>query len=322
MTGIYDGKNIDCDGHLDFDSMTIYDHQVTQVTGPFRIDNQRVTAGTFVEKNSQNNGAIKSLQSIDAVPAESLSGILHKGVVRLDAQMNTYGKNEFFVQTTMADACIATVCQEIAPELENVTGHSFVAFKMTGDYSGTHSHRGSGSIQLRDAKIYELPVFVSMLKILNIRQLTRTAFDSSNIDFKVLGERIIFERMEFIGDAISLLGEGEMNLDWDIDLNFYTVIGRNRLNIPLISQLYRAGSQRTLAIKVDGKLDNPRTHSTVLPEFNENLKQLFSPDNSVANRFTNPVIQPPTKSRPSKVGQNYFQQAGQQPVRFGNALQR
>ena len=128
--------------------------------------------------------------------------------------------------------------------------------------------------------------------------------------------------MEFIGDAISLLGEGEMNLDWDIDLNFYTVIGRNRLNIPLISQLYRAGSQRTLAIKVDGKLDNPRTHSTVLPEFNENLKQLFSPDNSVANRFTNPVIQPPTKSRPSKVGQNYFQQAGQQPVRFGNALQR
>ena len=128
--------------------------------------------------------------------------------------------------------------------------------------------------------------------------------------------------MEFIGDAISLLGEGEMNLDWDIDLNFYTVIGRNRINIPLISQLYRAGSQRTLAIKVDGKLDNPRTHSTVLPEFNENLKQLFNPASSTANRFTSPIIQPSAKSRPSKVGQNYFQQTDQQPVRFGNALQR
>ena len=274
-----------------------------------------------MEKFSQNNGAIKSLQSIDAVPAESLSGILHKGVVRLDAHMNTFGKNEFFVQTTMADGCIATACQEIAPELKNVTGHSFAAFKMTGDYSGTHSHRGSGSIQLRDAQIYELPLFVSLLKILNIRQLTRTAFDSSNVDFKVLGERIIFERMEFIGDAISLLGEGEMNLDWDIDLNFYTVIGRNRINIPLISQLYRASSQRTLAIKVDGKLDDPRTHSTVLPEFNENLKQLFNPDNSIANRLTSPIIQPPAKNRPSKVGQNYFQQTDQQPVRFGNALQ-
>ena len=322
LTGIYDGKNIDCDGHLDFDSMTVYDHQITQVTGPFRIDNQRVTAGAFVEKFSPNNGAIKSLQSIDTVQGESLSGILHKGVVRLDAQMNTFGKNEFLVQTTMADGCIATVCQEIAPELKNVTGHSFAAFKMTGDHSGTHSHRGSGNIQLRDAKIYELPIFISMLKILNVRQLTRTAFDSSNIDFKILGERVIFERMEFIGDAISLLGDGEMNLDWDIDLNFYTVIGRNRLNIPLISQLYRAGSQRTLAIKVDGKLDNPRTHSSVLPEFNENLKQLFNPDNAIANRFTNPIYPPSTKSRPSKVGQNYFQQADQLPVRFGNALQR
>lgn len=322
LTGIYDGKNIDCDGHLDLDSMTVYDHQITQITGPFRIDNQRVTAGTFVEKFSQNSGTIKSLQTIDAVPAESLSGILHKGVVRLDAHMNTFGKNDFYVQTTMADGCIATACQEVTPELKNVTGHSFAAFKMTGDYSGTHSHRGSGSIQLRDAKIYELPVFISLLKLLNVRQLTRTAFDSGNIDFKVLGERIIFERMEFIGDAISLLGDGEMNLDWDIDLNFYSVMGRNRLNIPLISQLYRAGSQRTLAIKVDGKLDNPRTHRSVLPEFNENMKQLFSPDNSTANRFPVANSQPSTKTRPTKVGQNFFQQPDQQPVHFGNTLQR
>ena len=322
LTGLYDGKNIDCDGHLDLDSMTVYDHQITQITGPFRINNQRVTAGTFVEKFSQNTGSLKSLQTIDAVPAESLSGILYKGVVRLDAHMNTSGKNDFYVQTTMADGCIASACQEIAPELRNVTGHSFAAFKMTGDYTGTHSHRGSGSIKLRDAKIYELPVFLSLLKILNVRQLTRTAFDSGNIDFKLLGERIIFERMEFIGDAISLLGDGEMNLDWDIDLNFYSVIGRNRLNIPLISQLYRAGSQRTLAIKVDGKLDNPKTHSSVLPEFNENVRQLFNPDNAVANRFSTPAGQPSIKIRPSAVGQSFFQQANQQPVRLGDTLKR
>ena len=193
---------------------------------------------------------------------------------------------------------------------------------MTGDYTGTHSNRGSGRVELRDAKIYELPVFISLLKILNVRQLTRTAFDSGNIEFKVLGERIVFERMEFIGDAISLLGDGEMNMDWDIDLNFYTVIGRNRLNIPLISKLYRAGSQRTLAIKVDGKLDDPRTHSKVLPEFNENVKRLFNPENSIANRFTTPINPASRHNRATRVGQNFFQQAQQLPVRIDTPLQR
>ena len=322
LTGIYDGQNIDCDGHLDLDSMTIYDNQVTKITGPFRIDNKRVTAGKFVEKFSQNPGAVNSLQTIAAAPAESISGILHKGVVRLDAHMNNFGKNDFFVQSTLADGCIATACQEIAPGLENVTGHSFATFQMTGDYTGTHSHRGSGSVELRDAKIYELPVFISLLKILNVRQLTRTAFDSGHIDFKLLGERIVFERMEFIGDAISLLGEGEMNLDWDIDLNFYTVIGRNRLNIPLLSQLYRASSQRTLAIKVDGKLDNPKTHSRVLPEFNENVKRLLNGESAIANRFSTPVNQPSRQNHPTRVGQNFFQQAAQLPIRIDTPLQR
>ena len=322
LTGIYDGQNIDCDGHLDLDSMTIYENQVTKITGPFRIDNKRVTAGKFVEKFSQNQGTLNSLQTIATTPAESISGILHKGVVRLDAHMNTSGKNDFYVQSTLADGCIATACQEIAPGLENVTGHSFATFEMTGDYTGSHSHRGAGSVELRDAKIYELPVFISLLKILNVRQLTRTAFDSGNIDFKLLGERIVFERMEFIGDAISLLGEGEMNLDWDIDLNFYTVIGRNRLNIPLLSQLYRASSQRTLAIKVDGKLDNPKTHSKVLPEFNENVKRLLNGESALAHRLTTPAHQPSKQTRATRVGQNFFQQAEQLPIRIDTPLQR
>ena len=62
------------------------------------------------------------------------------------------------------------------------------------------------------------------------------------MDFVIQGETIDFKKMEFLGDAISLIGNGKMNIDWDIDLNFYSILGRNRINIPLISELYRAGS--------------------------------------------------------------------------------
>jgi hypothetical protein len=255
--------------------------------------------------------------------ANSISGILHKGVVRLDAQMNTSTKGEFYLQTTMADGCLLTACQELAPDLQDVSGHSFAQFRMQGDASGTHSHRGNGTIQLRDAKIYELPVFISLLKILNVRQLTRTAFDSGDIEFQIMGERIIFDRMEFTGDAISLIGNGEMNLDWDIDLDFYSVMGRNKIEIPLISKLYRAGSQRTLAIKIDGKLDNPRTHRQVLPELNDNLNRLFNGQQKSLARQIKPLpARSSTTNQPIHLGESYFQQPSNQPIQFPNRLRR
>jgi hypothetical protein len=330
LTGIYDGETVVCNGQVDFDSLTAYDNQVTNVTGPFKIENHRVSAGTFVNAETRMPSQMHASNIRTGQPpsrqintANSISGILHKGVVRLDAQMNTSTKGEFYLQTTMADGCLLTACQELAPDLQDVSGHSFAQFRMQGDASGTHSHRGNGTIQLRDAKIYELPVFISLLKILNVRQLTRTAFDSGDIEFQIMGERIIFDRMEFTGDAISLIGNGEMNLDWDIDLDFYSVMGRNKIEIPLISKLYRAGSQRTLAIKIDGKLDNPRTHRQVLPELNDNLNRLFNGQQKSLARQIKPLpARPSTTNQPIHLGESYFQQPSNQPIQFPNRLRR
>ena len=254
--------------------------QVTKVRGPIWLDNKRAAAGSLAQPQtpeSQNNISPIGNQNPEI---QSVTGQMHGGVVSLDAQMNSGPIAEFFVQASLSNGSLAAACRDFSSELKDIEGSSFASIRMTGDYTGTHSHRGEGAIQLRDAKIYELPVFLSLLKILKIRQITRTAFDSSNIDFSVEGETFIFNRMEFLGDAISLIGDGKMNLDWDIDLNFYSVMGRNRFNIPLISELYRASSQKILWINVNGTLDNPQTHRNVfsgLNELSDSLRQLLQP---------------------------------------------
>ena len=280
LVGEYDGQNATCRGDLDIDSLMLYDLQVTKVRGPIWLDNNRSSAGVFAQpvaaKKTNNLSPIAN-----AIQPRSLTGQLHGGTVHFDAQMNSSTKGDFYVQATLADGNLKTACREFAPTLKHVEGHIFAAVRMNGDMSGTHTHRGDGQIQLRDAKIYELPVFLSLLKVLKIKQADRTAlFDSSNIDFKIHGDTFDFNRMEFIGDAISLIGNGKMNLDRDINLNFYSVVGRNRLNIPLISELYKASSQKVLWINVDGKLENPQTHRHVLPQLNESLQQLFQPNTS------------------------------------------
>ena len=74
---------------------------------------------------------------------------------------------------------------------------------------------GSGSLHLRDANIYELPVMISMLKILSIKAPDPNAFSQSDIDFRIEGEHVYFDKLDFKGDAISLLGKGEMNFQGD-----------------------------------------------------------------------------------------------------------
>ncbi len=277
LVGIYDGTNAECRGDLEIDSLTVYDAQITKIRGPIWLDNKQATAGRFAKSLTANSSINISPNANGQPELDSVTGRMHEGEVRFDAKLSSSSNNEYFVQATLNDGCLATACREFGSSLENVEGHSFAAVRLTGDYSGIHSQRGDGTIQLRNAKIYELPVFLSLLKILNVRQLSRTAFDSSNIDFTIQGDQIHFGRMEFLGDAISLIGNGTMNLAREIDLNFYSVMGRNRINIPVISDLYRASSQKILWINVDGSLDNPQTHRHVLAGLNDSLKQLFQP---------------------------------------------
>ncbi len=229
------------------------------------------------------------------------------GVIRFDAQMSAGPAGEFYLQTTLADGNLREFCREFAPQFSEVSGRSFAAMRLAGNYHGLHSYRGDGTIQLRDAEIYELPIVLSLLKILKARQVTQTAFDSSNVDFTISGDTIDFDRIELLGDAISLLGNGKMNLDRDIDLNFYSIMGRNRINIPVISDLYRASSQQILWINVDGTLDNPQTHRHVLPQINDTLKQLFEPPdpNSSARNWGRATIPVPQDSSPGDANESW-----------------
>ena len=278
LIGRFDGKEAECRGNLNIDSLTVYDAQITKVKGPIWLDNRQTSAGVFAVQQAQASATsnFAPIQS-ESNTLESITGIMHGGVVRFDAHMNSDPTGQFYLQTTLADGNLKQFCQEFAPTLTQVAGRSFAVLKLTGNYLGQHSYRGEGMVQLRDAEIYELPAVLSLLKILKVKQINRTAFDSSNVDFKVEGDKIDLRKIELLGDAISLIGNGQLTTNRDVNLNFYSVMGRGRIHIPLLTDLYRASSQRILWINVDGTLDNPQFHRNVLPQVNDSLRQLFQP---------------------------------------------
>ena len=278
LTGQFDGNQVACRGELAIDSLTIHDAQITKVSGPIWLDGERSAAGIFANQKSNNSPAANFAPVPNPTDQpRSLTGTMHSGIVRFDALMNSDAEGEFYLQTTLADGDLKQFCREFAPQLSEVSGRSYAALRLTGNYLGVPSYRGDGTVQLRDGKIYQLPVMLSLLKILRIGETDRTAFDSSNVDFKIAGEDIELNRIEMLGEPISLLGNGKIDFNRNIDLNFYSVMGRNRINIPLLTEMYRASSQQVLWINVDGTLDKPQTHRHVLPQINDSLKQLFQP---------------------------------------------
>jgi hypothetical protein len=125
-----------------------------------------------------------------------------------------------------------------------------------------------------EGNLYELPVVVSMLKVLRNRAPDTTAFNRCDTKFEIYGEDIVFRQLNFLGDAGSLYGEGKTNFDRKLDLVFYSLIGPADLPIPLYKTILGRVSEQTMAIKVNGTWDVPVIEPTMLPGVNDALQRL------------------------------------------------
>ena len=109
---------------------------------------------------------------------------------------------------------------------------------------------GNGHLYLHNANIYELPLMISMLKILSIKVPDPNAFSQSDIDFHIQGEHVYFDKLDFKGDAISLLGKGEMNFQGDTDMVLAATVGHADAGVPALRNLF---SRSESAVHADSR---------------------------------------------------------------------
>ena len=121
---------------------------------------------------------------------------------------------------------------------------------------------------------------VGLLKLLSIRQPDDTAFTNGTATFNLQGEHIYFRQIDLSGDIFTLRGTGEMDLQRNVNLQFYAAIGRDRFYIPVIRPLLGDASRSFLLIEVDGSLDRPHIERKAFPQISERLRQLLPPDAS------------------------------------------
>jgi hypothetical protein len=116
---------------------------------------------------------------------------------------------------------------------------------------------------------------INLLKLLSIQRPDRTAFTTSNIDFRVEGDDLALQRIDFSGDIISLKGTGRMNAQRELNLTFHPIVGREERHLPMFLPLLGETGREIMQIEVTGTLDQPEVRRRVLPRLDDQLQQLF-----------------------------------------------
>ena len=264
-------------GEINVDSAIVRDVQLTQLRGPIWIDPQRLIVGTWAENDV--NDRVRRRLTANAFG----------GAAALDAQMELGNDGHFQLQSTLENADLALVMSELAPRQKGLSGKLNALVNLTGKLQGKHTWSGDGQIRLFDADIYELPVMISMLSLLSVRDSNRTAFTKSNIDFRIRGDDLEFDRIDFNGDAISLKGHGRMMASREIDLKFHPQLGRDEAVVPFFRPLNAEAGKQFLLVEVSGTLDRPRVHKQAFPRIDAQLQQIFP---ELASEDTGPAPAP------------------------------
>ena len=250
-------------GELEIDSAVVRGVQLTQIGGPLVLDGQRVVFGVDAERDVH-----------DRVPRPITASAL-MGQLTANGELRLTAAGEFGVQMALENADLATVMSELAPRQRGLSGKVFGLVNMSGTLEGAHTWRGNGQVRLRDADIYELPVMIATLKLLTVQRPDRTAFNTANIDFRIEGDDLALDRIDFNGDAICLKGTGRMTGQRDVDLNFYPQFGRDELQLPIFRPLVSETSRQLMLIQVTGTLDRPHVERYPFPDLEERLQELF-----------------------------------------------
>ena len=253
LVGSFDGQRFYSRGELDIDSLLYQKVQFTQIRGPLWFNDQHVLFGTLAER--QTPGKIPRRVTAD----------FYGGQLASDCRIALSDTARFAINSQLSGADLARIATEMVPGGRNLRGDLSGNLQLQGSSRGTHTLQGAGTMQLRDGNVYELPLVLSLLKILSIREPDSNAFDKCDVDFQVEGTHILFNQFNFHGDAISLLGKGEMDFDHNLRLVFHAIIGNDQLQLPIVRPLLGLASQQLLLLYVYGTLDDPKTTREALP---------------------------------------------------------
>jgi uncharacterized protein involved in outer membrane biogenesis len=207
-----------------------------------------------------------------------LRASVHGGEVYGPIRVDFDPELRYRVDLTASQIDLEKFARETLHRSGQVKGKAGARLELSGRGGDLSTLRGSGSLRIPEAKLYDLPLVLDLLSALSGHLPKGSAFQEGYADFTIEGERLRVSRLELLGDAVSLRGTGEMKVDGsDLQLQMYGLLWGRTLPLlpPLIDKIPPWLSKRLMLIRVEGSLEQAKTKIEPLPDLVEPVKEFL-----------------------------------------------
>ena len=264
LRGIANDRGVSARGELRIDSLFCKDIHLTSIKGPIWIHSDQIVLGDFLEAQKPPDRAPRSL-TLRAFG----------GSIAANARIMLEPETPFQLDAVADRLDFAEFAQDMMPQRKRLSGKVSAGLNLRGTAAGVHTWFGTGNVKLTQADLYELPVLFAMFKNLKVGRPTRGAFDICESRFRLEANHAYLDQIDFKGDALTLKGSGDLGFDRRVNLVFYGIVGRDMLNVPLITPALKELSRQLAQFKVEGSLDDPKVTQETVPIITEALQQMF-----------------------------------------------
>ncbi|MCC7420682.1 MAG: hypothetical protein IT428_10390 [Planctomycetaceae bacterium] len=269
--GTWDGRLSDMAGRFDLETVTVLDHHIQKVKGPYRFRDKHLLLGSAEAMVPERRPDEKrKIPDADRIVGKAIGGDLI-----LDASAVFNEVPSWAAKAILNDGHLEEYAALYAPRTKNVRGVMKGWIDLHGRGSSTANMTGHGALQISPAALYELPLMVQMFSAVSVTPQDRTAFRYAYTDFTIQKNSFHFGVIDLIGDAISFRGSGTAGFNGELNLDFYSMVPKRKVVIPVVDFIRGELGKGWVKVEVRGRTSAPVARMKAMPQVDEALKKFL-----------------------------------------------
>ena len=291
--GKWYGQHAEMTGNFALNSASLWGYQFRDIKGPFHYRNQDLVIGSNQAFAPQaNNKRRLSIPLQERVTARAVGGLF-----TLDAQARIDQQSTYHVKLNMSEAKLEQFAKLYLRDPRKLRGLMRGWVDLRGRGNSPSDVTGRGQLQVSPAELYELPIVVQLFDVLSLGPPQQTAFRYAQCDFQLARSKIQFNSIDLVGNSLQLRGRGQATLQGQVGLDFYSMLPKSRLPIPFLQPLIAPLTTGWVAVRVDGKANNPRARIRPAPVLDDALRSFLTALEHPAARRQLPPLNAPFGQR-------------------------
>jgi hypothetical protein len=278
MRGLRDANSVVAEGMVRIDSMHIENQQITSITGPYGIRDDRLFLGEAMTQLADRAGVRRSNDvggtgGIDPLKAPPIQGKVFNGIASLSGTV-LLSDGAFDVVVSIVDADVAKMLVDIGQADSNVKGVAQGQVRLEGVVGAAHLLKGAGSASLSQANLYQLPLLINVFNMLRVKPSEAVAFTDGSARFSIYGDNVTFAELKLWGDLIELDGLGTMNRSHEVDLSFDTRMSPQNM-WSVVTDTFGENNYTLMTLYVRGPLANAHVERRAMDAVGGTLERLI-----------------------------------------------